>query len=190
MAQLANPTRQFGQGFEPVPLELPIDDQLTLRLSDESSVQAMYDLFDANRPRLVRWLATAEDYTLEAAISHEQRSRHLRQSGRYAPYGIVMDGALNGEVELYRVNSLSAKMGYWRADDGRREGVMARSARRLVDFGFEVWGLHNIVLEIEATNQPSEAVAVSIGARPNGDYHKKLDKKGRAVRFNRWVLTR
>ncbi len=188
--QLTNLSRLRGNGFEPVPAELVVDADIKLRRIGPENAADMDRLLVDNRSYLEPWFNPAVDDSLESAVSREERTRHLVQAGWMAPYGIVYKGGLNGEVELYRVDSLTAKMGYWRVNDGRREGVMARSAQKLVDFGFEAWGLRNILFDISDQNQPSMAVAQSIGASITESYFDRAGDNGSRLRINRWAISR
>jgi len=103
----------------------------------------------------------------------------------YAIMG-VQEGRRLGSVELYKRRNDSIMLGYGVHDDAQGKQVATRAASRLVDFGFEDWGLTRVVLTIAPGNRASQRVARKLGAQLIPGYIKGYEMAG----YDTWLIER
>lgn len=148
----------------PAPDELVVDDEITLAKFTVDDATAAYQLVDDNREFLGRTQSWATDFTPEMASAGISMMVANSENGLTAPYKIIEHGLFVGSVSLNSRNDDSAIMGYWLVESAEGRGVVARSARRLADFGLNEWGLSKIILEIDDNNLRSQRTAEKLGA--------------------------
>ena len=93
------------------------------------------------------------------------------EAGSAATFAVVENesGRLVGVTSLMiKSEHRRAELGYWIALDRWNHGYATESNQRLIDFGFEVLGLHRIEARHFVRNPASGRVMVKIGMRPEG----------------------
>lgn len=176
------------QGRIAPPDSLEISDSLYLRRSTPETAPELYALFDANREHLMDYTDDAPNHSLAGAIQFAIFTRDFAKDGLMAQYEIMHNGLVNGEVGIVRLTSDTATLGYWRNQDGLREGIATQAVSRLAQFGFEGWCLDRIFLEIDSQNIRSQALASRVGAVLTGDFIRRLSPAGNRVTLEQWEL--
>lgn len=82
-------------------------------------------------------------------------------------YGVQLDSALAGLVELVFRDGEYAELQYSRNDDPRLagRGIITQAARKLCAYSFAEQGIERIGLNIRKSNFPSIRIAQRLGAR-------------------------
>ncbi len=131
-----------------------------------------------------QWLAWCTPAYDEAVATRYIRDAACDRLGRKAfSFGIFQageDGCHLGGVALNRIDwaGRCANLGYWVATHAAGRGVGSLAAERICRFGFEELGLARIEILVEVGNAPSRAVALRIGARPEGILRNRLQRGG------------
>lgn len=164
---LAWPVRLTGRG-------------LVLREWADSDLPAMAELFDeddiaeyTNVPSPfdpVDYLAMirrtrAEDNRLHLAITTDGRT----------PLGLAFFGPVRGEL------------GYITGKAHRGRQLARRATQVLTDFGHQVLGLDQLMLQIMVGNVPSRAVALAAGYRLTAKELVRVQDKGKTKLLETWV---
>ena len=174
----------------PVPgFELPVTDDVALRLAEVRLAERYHAMIERNRERLARWERWAETPGTLTDTRSWLESRMLAfAQGRQVPTVVVRDGELVGscgaEIDGY---TRSASIGYWvdAASEGR--GLVTASARALVDHLFAEYPVDRVELRTTADNLRSQAVARRLGCTLDGTL-RKASVRG-ATRVDECVFT-
>jgi RimJ/RimL family protein N-acetyltransferase len=144
----------------PDPPRLVLDDDLVLRLpvvEDAADIVA-----HCNDPEMIRWTTVPSPYGLmEAYVFVAGTAPGWRTN--VASLAIEYQGRFSGGVNLVFDNHGSASVGYGLAPWARGQGVMTRSLRAMLAWGFELPGLHVVTWDAIAGNQASLDVACRCG---------------------------
>ncbi|PYO04474.1 MAG: GNAT family N-acetyltransferase [Gemmatimonadetes bacterium] len=112
------------------------------------------------------------------------------ENGTSATFAIVgrKTGALVGAISLMiKREHRRAELGYWIALDCWNRGYATEASQRLVDFGFEVLGLHRIEARHFLRNPASGRVMEKVGMQPEGverDWVIKWDRYESLARYS------
>src|SRR5689334_417411 len=126
---------------------MPIDDQLELRIFEERHSMELFELTDANRAHLRRWLVWADRTTTPADSAGFIRGGLYQFSdGNGFQAGIWYRGNLAGAVGVHYLDRTNRKteIGYWLGAAFQGQGIMTRVVRSLVDFLYDELGMNRV----------------------------------------------
>ncbi|MEU1371061.1 GNAT family N-acetyltransferase [Streptomyces sp. NPDC005803] len=161
---------------------------LVLRDWTEADLAAMPELFD--HPDIAYWTPILSPFDEEAARTRLDRARSLRAEGATILLAITVDGgAPLGEVMLRRAPE-GTEIGYVVGPAHRGQGLAARAVKVMAAYAFEELGVDQVILELEAENASSVAVATKAGFRLLDVPLIEGEEKGRPYVLQTWGLSR
>ncbi|MEU3510975.1 GNAT family N-acetyltransferase [Streptomyces longwoodensis] len=161
---------------------------LVLRNWTEADVPAMPALFD--HPDIAYWTPIVSPFDEQAAWARLDRDRHLRADGTAMLLAVTVDGgAPLGEVMLRRAPE-GTELGYAIGPAHRGQALAVRAVRVMAAYAFEELGADQVVLELEAENAASVAVATKAGLRLLDVPLITGEEKGRPFALQTWGLDR
>lgn len=161
---------------------------LVLRDWTEADLGAMPELFD--HPDIAYWTPIVTPFDAAAARARLDRDRRLREEGTTILLAITVDGgAPLGEVMLRRAPE-GTEIGYAVGPAHRGQGLAARAVRVMAAYAFEQLGVERVILELEAENTGSVAVAVTAGFGLLDVPLITGEEKGRPYALQTWGLNR
>ncbi|ARF53512.1 GNAT family N-acetyltransferase [Streptomyces gilvosporeus] len=161
---------------------------LVLRDWTEADLAAMPELFD--HPDIAYWTPIVSPFDEAAARTRLERDRQLRAEGTAILLAITVDGgAPLGEVMLRRAPE-GTELGYAVGPAHRGQGLAARAVRVMAGYAFEQLGVERVILELEAENDASVAVATRTGFSLLDVPLIKGEEKGRPYALQTWGLDR
>ncbi|MEV6163483.1 GNAT family N-acetyltransferase [Streptomyces sp. NPDC052052] len=161
---------------------------LVLRDWAEADLTAMPELFD--HPDIAYWTPIVSPFDEAAALARLDRSRQLRWEGTAILLAITVDnGAPLGEVMLRRAPE-GTEIGYAVGPAHRGQGLAARAVRVMTAYAFEQLGAEQVILELEAENAASVAVATKAGFGLLDVPLITGEEKGRPFALQTWGLSR
>ncbi|MEU5178979.1 GNAT family N-acetyltransferase [Streptomyces longwoodensis] len=161
---------------------------LVLRDWTEADVPAMPALFD--HPDIAYWTPIVSPFDEEAAWARLDRDRRLRADGTAMLLAVTVDGgAPLGEVMLRRAPE-GTELGYAIGPAHRGQALAVRAVRVMAAYAFEELGADRVVLELEAENAASVAVATKAGFRLLDVPLIRGEEKGRPFALQTWGLDR
>ncbi|HXK24648.1 MAG TPA: GNAT family protein [Myxococcota bacterium] len=148
-----------------------MDPHIVLRVPVEADAEPIFELVDANRAHLRRWLPWVDGTTSAATVRaflHGVLERTAE--GTALEFVIEHDGQLAG-LSGFRIldptNRIGA-LGYWLREDFGGHGIMTACCRTLVRHGFESLDLNRISLAAAVENTRSRRVAERLGFQLEG----------------------
>lgn len=171
----------------PFPARLELAGEgLVLRDWTEADLAAMPELFD--HPDIAHWTPIVSPFDERAAQVRLDRARRLRAEGTTILLAITTDGgAALGEVMLRRAPE-GTEIGYAVGPAHRGQGLAARAVRVMAAYAFEQLGVEQVILELEAENASSVAVATKTGFRLLDVPLIEGEEKGRPFVLQTWGL--
>ncbi|GAA5206180.1 GNAT family N-acetyltransferase [Streptomyces thinghirensis] len=159
---------------------------LVLRDWTEADLAVMPDLFD--HPDIAYWTPIVSPFDEAAARARLDRARKIRAEGTTILLAITIDGrAPLGEVMLRRAPE-GTEIGYAVGPAYRGQGLAARAVRVMAAYAFEQLGVEEVILELEAENTASVAVATKAGFSLLDVPLIEGDEKGRPYVLQTWGL--
>ncbi|MGV9348008.1 GNAT family N-acetyltransferase [Streptomyces spiralis] len=161
---------------------------LVLRDWTEADLAAMPELFD--HPDIAYWTPIVSPFDEAAARARLDRDRQLRTEGTAILLAITVNGgAPLGEVMLRRAPE-GTELGYAVGPAHRGQGLAVRAVRVMAAYAFEQLGAEQVILELEAENAASVAVATKAGFELLDVPLIKGEEKGRPYALQTWGLHR
>jgi RimJ/RimL family protein N-acetyltransferase len=161
---------------------------LTLRDWNETDLAAMPDLFD--HPDIAYWTPIRSPFDAVAARTRLDRARQLRAEGTAILLAITLDGQTPlGEVMLRRAPE-GTELGYAVGPAHRGQAIAVRAVLVMTAYAFEQLGAEQVILELEAENAASVAVAVKAGFGLLDVPLIEGQEKGRPFVLQTWGLYR
>ncbi|GAA3083052.1 GNAT family N-acetyltransferase [Streptosporangium carneum] len=171
-----------------VPGELRLSGHgLVLREWEDDDLAAMVGLFDDSE--VAYWTPLVSPFDLEAARVYLKRARERRAAAQRVQLAITLDGGeAMGEVLLMRSGPglEVAEIGYSVGAAYRGRGLAARAVRVMTEFARETVGIGRLLLEIEADNAASAAVARTAGYYLTDAPPITAEEKGRTLSLRTW----
>ncbi|RII20440.1 Acetyltransferase (GNAT) family protein [Streptomyces sp. YIM 130001] len=159
---------------------------LVLRDWTEADLAAMPDLFD--HPDIAHWTPIVSPFDAAAARARLDRGRKMRAEGSTVLLAITADGGEPlGEVMLRRAPE-GTEIGYVIGPAHRGQGLAARAVRVMAAYAFGQLGVEHVILELEAENAASAAVAAKAGFRLLDVPLIAGEEKGRPYVLQTWGL--
>jgi ribosomal-protein-serine acetyltransferase len=151
-------------------LSFSVDERHWLRLLEEADAEPLYEVVDANRSYLARWMPWASGQTRENTLEFIRRSRRELADNQGLQMGIVEDGDLVGVVGYHDIDweNRCTSIGYWIAEASQGQGVITRAVRALTEHAFDSWRLNRVEIRAAVDNERSRAIARRLGFKQEG----------------------
>ncbi|MFE9850940.1 GNAT family N-acetyltransferase [Streptomyces sp. NPDC005576] len=164
------------------------EEGLVLRDWTEADVAVMPELFD--HPDIAYWTPIVSPFDEAAARARLDLARRIRADGTTILLAVTVDGgAPLGEVMLRRAAG-GAEIGYAIGPAHRRQGLAVRAVRVMAAYAFRELGAERLILELEAENAASVAVATRAGFGLLDVPLITGEEKGRPFALQTWGLKR
>lgn len=161
-------------------LEIPVDEDLTLRLVTLNDADRVHALITANLKFLSPWVGWAdESFTREANKEFIRRNLDAYDAGTAYALGIYEEGFLRGVVDIRGIDdsSTGVEVGYWLAEDAQGKGLATRSVQTLIDYVRRHHNISYVVLHTMVGNEASVKVAERLGFEFVGEADGKVPEK-------------
>lgn len=164
--------------------ERQIDEQLTIRLLQQSDAAELFDLVNCQRNYLSEWLPwppMTKTVADSKAFLNGAMQQFESQTGMVC--GIFYQTHLVGVVGFNEINhSLKkVKLGYWLSQEQMGKGLMTKSCRCLVDYAFETLDVEKVEIAAATDNWSSRKVCERLGADLEGIISHAENLHGRIV---------
>jgi len=150
---------------------IQLDDSASLRPVDETDVDELDALVDANRAYLARWMPWAPAQTHESTQEFVRTAKAQLESNDGFQAALVVDGDLAGVFGYHAVDWVHRRttIGYWLAEPAQGRGLATRAVAALIDHAFTEWGLHRVEIRAAVDNGRSRAICERLGMTLEGE---------------------
>ena len=148
-----------------------VDPHIDLTLLEPYMAEEYLALVEQNREHLQTWLPWPRQMRSTDDAMHfiaRTRKQWVQDEGFTA--GVLYKGELCG---IAGYNSLNRKqghiaLGYWLGQAYLGKGIMRKVCSRLIDYAFDIMGLHRIEIRTEVSNVKSRAIPEKLGFTEEG----------------------
>lgn len=148
-----------------------IDDEVELRLIEVHHAEKLDALVEQNVEHLRPWSAWIKD---ERSIEDTKNfiKRNFAQMADNNGYncGIWYRGEMAGQIGYNYLNHTDrmTEIGYWLGASFQGKGLMTKSCRALIDYGFSELNLNRIEVRCAVENKKSRAIPEKLGFKQEG----------------------
>lgn len=140
---------------------LKIDDNILLELTSAKHAKGLFEAVDANRKHLSEFLPWVDN--MKSISDFEEYIRNcesLYRQKKEISFVIFFEKKVIGRIGLHHINmdNKIASIGYWITKDAQGKGIITKSCKKLISFGFNETNLHRIEIKAAVENLKSQAI--------------------------------
>ncbi|MCB1118593.1 MAG: GNAT family N-acetyltransferase [Chlamydiia bacterium] len=149
-------------------MNLSVDEELTLALLRLNDSAKLFQLVDHNRLHLRRFLnwvdGTQTESDSKIFIEQSLIDKHTLTLGIWNQQQLV------GLIDYHAIDNINhaASIGYWIDQAHQGKGVMTRSVKALIGYGFSALQLHRIEIRCAVDNLKSARIPQALGFQEEG----------------------
>jgi ribosomal-protein-serine acetyltransferase len=148
-----------------------VDDRIKLELTDESQADVLFNAIDNNRKHLSAFLPWVGGMkSVNDLKDYIKGSEVLIQQQKEISFAILYEQHVVGRIGLHHLNMLnkSGAIGYWLIKEAEGKGIVTKSCKAIINYGFNELGLHRIEIKAAVDNLRSQAVPEKLNFRREG----------------------
>jgi ribosomal-protein-serine acetyltransferase len=152
-------------------MKIEVDQNLYAELIKPSHAPLIFEMVELNRIHLRQWLPFVDrmqDVTF--AENFVQGTMARNQSGTEYAFIIFFDELPVGRIGLYKVDHLnkSGEIGYWLITAAQSKGIIQKTTKALINYGFDHLDLHRLEIRCATENYKSQAIPEKLGFTKEG----------------------
>jgi len=148
-----------------------IDENIYLRLLNESDTEELFNLIDSNRQHLKTFLPWVDYVTKEEDTKQFIRAS-LNKFGRSNGFDavIIYKGKIAGIIGLHNMSCQhkNTSIGYWLGKEFEGRGIMTKSCEKVLDYLFNELHFKRVEIRCATKNFKSQAIPKRLGLREEG----------------------
>lgn len=155
----------------PTPMQLKIDADINLKLSNLEHAEKLYGIIDRNRSHLSEYLPWVSNmHSLEDYKTFLQNAEQLFKEEKGIGFTIFYQENPVGNIGLYHINpsNKTASIGYWLDENVVGKGIVIKSCAKLIDYGFQDLKLNRIEIKAAVNNHRSQAIPKRLNFKMEG----------------------
>jgi len=152
-------------------VDIRVDEDIVLRLHQEKMAPLLFEFVDTNRIHLREWLPWLDHNTKvedsEKFISECQENYKKKTS---LNLGIYYHDTLVGSIGFNILDKVNrkAEIGYMLGEKWTGKGIMRKSCKTLVNYGFNDLNLNRIVIKAATGNKKSRSIPEKMNFHKEG----------------------
>ncbi len=142
-----------------------VDKNIILEPTSELKAPQLFAAIDNSRIQLSEFLPWVVDMQTVADLkAYLKNAETLCQQKKEASFAILLNGVAVGRIGLHHLNmqNKTGAIGYWLDKDAQGKGIIFKSCKALVNFGFQNLHLHRIEIKAAIDNIKSQAIPVKL----------------------------
>jgi ribosomal-protein-serine acetyltransferase len=146
--------------------ELKVNDSITLIIPTLNLSQEIYDLIDKDRDYLGQWLSWVPKVQSCDDVKQNLRDRiDGYNTGTSASFYVVYNNVIVASVGFITINKNDKKgeIGYWISSQYQGKGIVSKSVKACISYGFEKLALNKIIIQCARGNSRSINLAGKLG---------------------------
>lgn len=152
-------------------MRINIDENINLELIAAQHAPGLYAVIETNRARFAEFLAWGDNAkSLENFLNYIKKCELQYQQGNDINFVILLDGKPVGKMGLHYINTYnkSAEIGYWLGKKEEGKGIITKSCKGLINYGFTELGLNRIEIKAAESNVRSLAIPKKLNFTKEG----------------------
>lgn len=150
---------------------ITIDQNIRLEQTAVKHAEGLLEAINSSRAQLSEFLPWVPNMqSVGDLIAYIRKCEQLYEQGLEVSFVIMLDDQPAGRIGLHYLNvfNQSAAIGYWLAESAQGRGIMVRSCKALIDYGFKELALHRIEIKAATLNLKSQAIPRKLGFQQEG----------------------
>jgi len=150
---------------------ITIDQNITLEQTAVKHAEGLLEAINSSREQLSEFLPWVPNMqSVGDLIAYIRKCEQLYEQGLEVSFVIMLDDKPVGRIGLHYLNffNQSGAIGYWLAESAQGRGIMIRSCKALIDYGFKELALHRIEIKAATFNLKSQAIPRKLGFQQEG----------------------
>ncbi len=152
-------------------MNLYVDEKIRLEGTAIGHAQALFAAIDSNRVHLSRFLGWVDQIkTVDDSVAYLQQCEELEAQQKEVSFMIFYEDNMVGRIGLHHLSlfNKTAAVGYWLSEKYTGKGIMLKSCKKLIDFGFDTLNLNRIELKAATGNVKSQAIPKKLNFKQEG----------------------
>jgi ribosomal-protein-serine acetyltransferase len=143
--------------------DIVIDSTLELRVRQTEDAAAIFVLIDKNRNYLKEWLPWVD--STKSVKDTEGYIQSCLNASPIIDFGIWYDNQWVGSVGFHQIDQTNKKadLGYWLAESFTGKGIVSKSVKALIKYGFTELSLNRITITAAPENTKSRGIPERLG---------------------------
>jgi ribosomal-protein-serine acetyltransferase len=142
-------------------MQLLIEPTIHLELLEVRHIPALYELSEANRMHLSKWMTWVDlMQSAEFIEDYIKGSMKRNQEGLEFAFVILENNKIVGRIGLYKIDKRNkiGEIGYWLGEAHQGKGLILKSCKKLIDFAFTTLGLNRLEIKCAEGNFKSQKI--------------------------------
>lgn len=151
--------------------QIRVDEHTVLFLYQEEDAKELFGLVDSNRSYFGEWLPwLAYNTKIEDTRKFILECKTNYKNGVSLNLGIQYHDKIVGSVSFNTINLThrNAEIGYMLSEDYIGKGIITKSCRTLINYGFDELELNRVTIKSATENIKSRAIAEKLGFKLEG----------------------
>jgi len=151
--------------------QLKVNDEIEVRMFEESDAETVFELVDRNRDYLREWLIWVDrSDSPEVTRQFIRDSKRLYENKEALSAGIWLNGELVGATGVveYEWHNRKMEIGYWLSANQQGKGIMTKVVSALIDDAFANLEMNRIEIHCATGNKRSRAIPERLGFKQDG----------------------
>ena len=152
-------------------IQIKIDSNLRLELTDESHAESIFNLVDNNRAYLKQWLPWVDStQTVENTKEYIKMTLKRYAENNGFDCSIIFNDEIAGLIGLHKIDHSNkiTSIGYWLGEDYQHKGIMTKTVVALLNYCFNSLELNRIELKCASENYRSQAIPERLNFKKEG----------------------
>ena len=150
---------------------IQIDKTLQLELTAPKHAAGLLDAVKRNREHLSKFLSWVGNMqSINDFANYIDNCEHLYKQVNQVSFVILSGDEVIGRIGLHHMNlqNKNAEIGYWLIKSAEGKGIITKSCKALISYGFKELGLQRIVIKAAVENEKSHAIPKRLGFTREG----------------------
>ena len=142
-------------------MTLTIDQEIRLELTSERHAEGLFEALVHNREHLSKFLSWVDHMqSVDDFHSYIKNCESLYEQGMEVSFVILANEVVVGRIGLHHINDQNkcAAIGYWLTKDAEGKGIITKSCKELLNYGFRDLRLQRIEIKVAVENVRSQAI--------------------------------
>lgn len=152
-------------------MTIQVNDKISLEFLEEVHAPILFYLVNDNRDHLKKWLPWVDNMQA-VENAKDYIASCLRQAAEKTDfaYAIMYERKMVGRIGIHHINQQNkiGEIGYWLADGLQGMGIVTKSCKALIDYGFKELGLNRIEIKCATGNDKSRAIVEKLRFKQEG----------------------
>lgn len=148
-----------------------INENIQLQPTNEKQAAQLFAAIDNNRTHLAKFLPWVGNMqTVDHLTTYLKNAATLNEQKQEASFAILFNDVAVGRIGLHYINhqNKTGSIGYWLTEAAQGKGIILRSCKALINYGFQNLGLHRIEIKAAVDNVKSQTIPVKLNFKKEG----------------------